>query len=171
MKPALFTAAALAAVAAMPAQATTYTLPQDLVSLGGYSFASQAGANAHLDDTFRFTVGTAPVDFGGLLASSFRVSAGAIGNLVAELTGGGITRTFDLVTLAGNRIGVQLGWIETVLPASGLYSIHVTGDAGAAGAAYSLDIAAAVPEPSEWTMMIAGLGVVGMIARRRRLMV
>lgn len=168
MKPTLFALAALAAAVA-PAHATTYSLQQDLTSISGYSFASQVGANGHLDDTFQFTIGAAPADFGGFLSSSFRIGAGAITNLVAELTGGGITRVFDVTTLLGNRIGAQFGLLEATLPASGSYSIHVTGDAGAAGAAYSLDIAAAVPEPSEWAMMIAGLGVVGMIAKRRRL--
>ena len=130
MKPALLAAAALAAVATMPAQATTYTLQQNLASLGGYSFASQVGANAHLDDTFRFTVGTAPVDFGGLLASSFRVGAGAIGRKALQ---GGVQLPKSVIALgvlATALAIVMVGRIATQV----LQSMDLESDADAAGA-------------------------------------
>ncbi|MCL2589694.1 MAG: FxDxF family PEP-CTERM protein [Betaproteobacteria bacterium] len=34
---------------------------------------------------------------------------------------------------------------------------------------YGLNMAAAVPEPAEYAMLLAGLGVVGMVARRRKM--
>ena len=56
------------------------------------------------------------------------------------------------------------------------YVIRITGETAASGlGAYSVSLtggpAAVVPEPSEYAMLLAGLGVVGMIARRRKVMV
>ena len=55
--------------------------------------------------------------------------------------------------------------------AGGPYMINVSGNVGAssvAGTQFSLSITPAIPEPHEWGMMLAGLGMIGVIASRRR---
>ncbi|MDR2015859.1 MAG: FxDxF family PEP-CTERM protein [Azoarcus sp.] len=59
---------------------------------------------------------------------------------------------------------------------SGNYILRLTGavDANSGWGAYDLSLTGgplAVPEPAEYAMLLAGLGVVGMVARRRRLKV
>jgi hypothetical protein len=52
----------------------------------------------------------------------------------------------------------------------GTWAVRVTGDVvGNAGGSYSATIALMpIPEPQEWGMLLAGLGVVGALARRRQ---
>jgi hypothetical protein len=50
---------------------------------------------------------------------------------------------------------------------SGAYSLTVSGIAdGSLGGGYQLSVAA-VPEPAEWAMLLAGLAVLGFIAKRK----
>ena len=53
---------------------------------------------------------------------------------------------------------------------SGDYAIRVDGRVrGAGGGAFGADLAISpVPEPGAWAMLLAGMGVVGTVARRRR---
>lgn len=78
--------------------------------------------------------------------------------------GGGNVSTRALITsgagfLASNVVAVKFNF---------------NGDLAAGFAAYrEIDVfgTAAVPEPASWAMMIAGFGMVGAVARRRRMVV
>jgi hypothetical protein len=53
---------------------------------------------------------------------------------------------------------------------SGLYDLEITGDFKVDSGTYegALSTIAPVPEPAQWAMMVLGLGVLGVFARRRR---
>lgn len=61
-------------------------------------------------------------------------------------------------------------WLFNLPVTSGdVYSFEVSGNvSGSAGGAYVFSAVAAIPEPGTYTMLLAGLGVVGFIAFRRR---
>jgi hypothetical protein len=65
---------------------------------------------------------------------------------------------------AGNTM---LSWIGSL--GSGDYTVHVTGMTNLKNAAYLGTVSASpAPEPETYAMLLAGLGVVGFLARRRR---
>jgi hypothetical protein len=84
--------------------------------------------------------------------------------------------TFDTVTLTGPS-----GLIGTLLPgsssfelsgssfASGYYVLNVIGHATGGQAAYAVQMdVTPVPEPETYALMLAGLGLLGLVARRRK---
>ncbi len=67
----------------------------------------------------------------------------------------------------GTNTTINLGVLTT-----GQYHLDMFGTLGANMGVYSVSLAAApVPEPSTYALLLAGLGVVGFVARRRREMV
>jgi len=77
------------------------------------------------------------------------------------------TDDHELKTVTGsNANGLSFNWGSN---ASGNLYLLVGGVAnGSLGGLYSGAISAAVPEPYEWAMMIAGLGLVGTMRYKRR---
>lgn len=75
-----------------------------------------------------------------------------------------------LNVLASGTVGDTSVLFDQPLTFGSAYSFRVTGDAlGSAGGTYAfLASAAPVPEPESYALMLAGLGVVGSIVRRRR---
>lgn len=67
----------------------------------------------------------------------------------------------DLLALGGSDVSSFLS--SGILP----FAMTMTGDAILTGATLTLDVAPAVPEPETYAMMLAGLGVVGFLSRRR----
>jgi len=62
-------------------------------------------------------------------------------------------------------------WLPTLFLPAGAYGLVVKGINSPEQAAYSGDISiavAAIPEPGTYMLMLAGLGVMGLIARRRK---
>ncbi|QDQ26683.1 PEP-CTERM sorting domain-containing protein [Chitinimonas arctica] len=100
-------------------------------------------------------------------ANTFYLSL--FGNTVTDITNFGIT-------LDGNALPVgQQGKLEsafgTMRLGAGSHTLTLTGKGqGWVGGAYSMNMSASpvpVPEPESYAMLLAGLGVMGAIARRR----
>jgi hypothetical protein len=117
-------------------------------------------ANSVISDDWNFTIGThSDVSFSAL--QTFAVSTGAISNFAGVLVGHG---NLASTSSAGNTM---LSWIGSL--GSGDYTVHVTGMTNLKNAAYLGTVSASpAPEPETYAMLLAGLGVVGFLARRRR---
>jgi hypothetical protein len=92
-----------------------------------------------------------------LSLDSVSFTRGAVGSLVGDLDGSAAGFSFTNV-VAGDYSIIASG----TLTRSG--SFH---DFAVIGANYTVTPAAPVPEPSTYVMLLAGLGAIGAIARRR----
>jgi predicted heme/steroid binding protein len=155
------------------------------------------GANVAFADDQSFAAGALPLapadyykvishDVGSFVDTiSFSISAGALfatANILAvsnPVPGAGNPYSGDISNLSysvwqgSNSFGTYsagLGKSETVL-SSGDYVLRITGMAdGTHGGTYGLDLTQAMPapEPETYAMLLAGLGLVGFLARRRK---
>jgi hypothetical protein len=166
------------------AQATNRSVP--LVTVGdgvggfnahfGDTFASST-AGSTFSDVFTFNVGT-PFDAASSLTSSY-LNTPLTKDLL--ITGFSLYR-YDPATMA--VLGTAIAGINETgfgshptdswsLSAynltNGSYALKVDGRVlGAGGGAFGGDlVVSAVPEPQSWAMLLAGLGMVGMAARRK----
>lgn len=161
----LVLAAALAAIGSGAAVAETYTAPS-AINVGDTAtyFFNHSGAPSSFFDTFNFTIGAG----GTLSASAVSISLGNLLNITG-LTGqlwnnSHPNGTIDYGTFAGNNTTFNFGPL-----AAGNYHIDFTGTAnGLAGGGYLAAVSvAAVPEPETYALLLAGLGLMGTVARRR----
>jgi len=147
--------AVTALTAACAANASTYALPQGAPGL------FQVSSNT-FEDSFTFNVtslsslvggvGSRDLDFGFVTVQALNFSE-------LSLTGPGlnVSYTGNAATFSATSLGV------------GSYTLTVKGAAPSGGGLYSLyGNLAPVPEPESYAMFLAGLGIVGAVARRRR---
>ena len=67
-------------------------------------------------------------------------------------------------TFPGNNVSYDIG-----LSMPGAYHLVVAGTAdGSSGGAYGVALVSGVPEPETFAMMLAGFGVLGVVARRKK---
>jgi hypothetical protein len=156
---------------AAPALAADVSSPDQAIVWTDYSgYFGNAFAMNQINDTFSdhvtFTVaGTSNLD--AIVASISRTAATGL-----DITGFDLYGTSGLITggVLG-QTGAQDVWtISSNNLAAGNYYLQVSGSlvsnsSGAYGGAVML---APVPEPATYGMLLAGLGAVGVIARRRR---
>ena len=157
--PRLLAAGALAlGLQVAPALAATYNV--GALSATPYVHSATLPTGSFLD-TYNFSVASP-----ALVASSAvsldllwgSLSLLHIGNLTLSLYDGGDN-------LLGSWSGSPVN-LNSLLGV-GSYHAEVSGQAdGLSGGAYRFSIAA-IPEPGQWTLVLAGLGLLGAIARRR----
>ena len=175
-----------AALAAALAGMSVGAYAQTHENLGTVNFSSPTVFNSIVaptttgfSDTFLFSVqepnlgvGASVVDiplsvsgfsFDTALATMSLVNAGADNQV-----GGGDDTVLQSVVLpspGNSQDDLHLTW---EMPLSGVHYLNITGvTGGSAGGIYAGAIAAAVPEPETYAMLLAGLGLMGAVVRRR----
>jgi hypothetical protein len=182
--------AATAAVMAMSATVASAIDKVDLVSIDTgtprsfSAFGGGTGAGGTFNDTFTFTFGAGTAS-SGYSVSTLNFNLGPGFNFNSLITGMSLWNTNGsgtATTLTGNDSWVAdatsvlgsnnlaFGNVST-LP--GTYYLKVSGKVGAAADGYfysgsiSSSTVSPVPEPETYAMLLAGLGLMGAIARRR----
>jgi MYXO-CTERM domain-containing protein len=133
------------------------------------SVQTQTGfvTSGSFSDIFNFSIGAEHQGFLGSaigLAPDGTPTIGAISNLTLELfTGSNATGPIQGSVASTNGSLINLSGTL----AEGAYSLRLSGLAnGALGGGYQLSVSAA-PEPAAWMLLLAGLGLVAFVARRK----
>ncbi|MES2319166.1 MAG: FxDxF family PEP-CTERM protein [Pseudomonadota bacterium] len=147
-----------------PPQALTIV---DTSAFFGDAFAMNNSGDTFMDQ-FTFTVAGVPHDLDAIISSISRTAATGL-----DITGLDLYTGAGALVSAGSMVstGVQDIWtLSANSLATGNYYLQVSGSlvsntSGAFGGSVMLN---PVPEPATYGMMLAGLGVVGLLARRRK---
>jgi hypothetical protein len=164
---------AAAAVAALAAGASAHATTYDLGNLGGKGVITHTSPTVNhtagtFTDEFDFTASTGLMEFttGAYTEASPFAITSADFTLYSDATGKAITSSgaFDPQTSVTPTISADLDagkyyLLSTItVPTGSLGSYTLT--------ATSLSVSAA-PEPSTWALMIAGVGMIGAVLRRK----
>lgn len=158
-------AGALLAAASFSAFAATKDLgaldPTGPDTLSDFS-AKYVTIGSTINDFWTFTVDTpSATSFGA--QQTFAAPAGAITGFGAEILGvsGG---TFGSASINGNQL--NLNWAGNL--STGTYTVHVWGVTAVKNTQYTATVSALpVPEPETYGMLLGGLALLGVVARRK----
>ena len=157
--------------AMISAQATNYTLPTALTTTNTSTFYPLPLSGA-FSDTFSFILATGTLDVVGVTSYWDTVAPVEVDFSLSQLVGGTATGTPTTVvanaTLDLTNHQARYHYTFTGLTALDNYALTVSGDATHLGSQYALQMVAAVPEPESYAMLLAGLGLVGAMVRRRK---
>ena len=163
LKKFLVAASALLAIGTANAASSCSGTPCE-ITVGGSAFSTVTAGS--FTDYFHFDLLTDSNAFGFLFSASFNTNAPSpiLFDSVSLYSDAGMTSELGHWTI-NDSIASASGFLS-----GGDYWVKVTGTSSAGLAAYVAGISAipAVPEPGEWAMILAGLGMVGIISRRRR---
>jgi hypothetical protein len=117
-------------------------------------------AGAVIDDLWTFHIDVpSSTSFGA--QQTFSVAVGAIKDFAGELVGYG---SFGPAVISGSQ--QNLSWAGNL--AAGDYTVHITGTSVLRNTAYNATVSALpVPEPETYGMLLGGLALVGVVARRK----
>ncbi|QHJ00866.1 PEP-CTERM sorting domain-containing protein [Xylophilus rhododendri] len=142
---------------ALSASAATYDL--GVLSLGT-TYEPSSTVSPSFSDIFNFTIGS--------------MSAASMGSLALIVSGGGTVinsiSLFDGTTTTTGTVHADAvastGYLSTVLKPGISYSLKVAGIG--TGDYMTTFRVAAIPEPETYAMLLAGVGVMGMLVRQRQ---
>lgn len=129
---------------------------------------TETHAKGAFSDTINFSIAA------GSLDSSLNNLKLTLGKNSAVTVYDVASLNYTLYTANGSQIGSVYGGSDatytTALAAGQSYYFTVTGTAtGTAGGTYAMSLlTAAVPEPETYGMMLGGLGLIGLVASRRK---
>lgn len=154
---------AAALVCAGAAQAATFNIGSLPIAPAFYSNTATVAAGA-FTDIYNFVFPALGATASGSAVSINIAPILVIDNIQVSLF------TAGNVLISAGTVGSSSVLFDTALIAGNSYYYQVTGTAtGAGGGVYSfLASAAPIPEPETYAMLLAGLGVVGFMAARRR---
>jgi hypothetical protein len=140
----------------------------------GSTFKKATLTGSTFTDTFTFNLTDAYTTFSDFQVSS--IQANPLSNPLTtglsltgfKLTGPGGGTVYTALTASQSGV-VDLWEMPTLLLTHGLYTISVVGVVNS-GASFSVTgtLTQAVPEPETYGMMLAGLGLLGVVASRKR---
>ncbi|MBA5685614.1 FxDxF family PEP-CTERM protein [Rugamonas apoptosis] len=141
----------------------TQNVPMSTVSAGSYTghFGADHNALGAFTDTFTFNPAVGPS-----LANAVLQTLNLFGNNNIDFT----SASLNGHALTFSPTGVyEYGMINPPVNVSGTLVLTVMGVATTPSASYSGDInVLAVPEPETYGMLLAGLGIIGFLASRRK---
>ena len=166
----VFATASLGSSAVMAADISsgpeTLSIPDESAFFGS-TFAAN-NANDTFADQFNFTIGAVPSSVDAIVSSISRsaVTGLNISNLQLFSSNGNLITT----GMASETGATDVWTVSSGVLSSGNYYLQVSGSlvsntSGSFGGSVQLN---PVPEPETYGMMIAGLGVLGFLARRRK---
>ena len=177
----ILTAAAIAGCCIASSYAATTTVDGGLLTPnawtgyfdGGQLSPTKSGSTAvsgPFDYTYQFSVPSSGATFNALVFGWWGIDEY---NFAATINGTALTLSHATIDIPYFQSYPYLLLSATGVTGSESYSLHVTGSlmAGVTGASYNIGLnsvaVAPVPEPEPFALLLAGLGLVGFVARRR----
>ncbi len=160
--------AAAAASLSMSVSAATYSFVMPLSPAQPFNDFKMVSGPGMFTDFFNFTAPGGAVQASVAAISIDLIPFANINNLQVILFNG--TGPMIGSQVMAGPIGESSAMSNIALMGGNMYSFRVTGDVVGAPAGYYAftAVAAPIPEPGTYAMMLAGLGAVGFVAMRRR---